>query len=96
MGLGSLGLQCRDEVLALTRLHGPALLALVVQEQAVELLEVGHYVVLDVRDGDLQAHAATVKGPGAVAGEHLADHAGYHRDDLKEHRREGQRSLRGF
>ena len=61
VGLGSLGLQGRDEVLALAGLHRPALLALVVQEQAVELLEVGHYVVLDVWDGDLQAHAAAIE-----------------------------------
>ena len=81
-------------MLVLARLRGPALLALVVEEQAVELLQVGHYVVLDVGDGDLQAHAAAVEGPRAVAGEHLADHAGHHRNDLRGER-EGEREGEG-
>ena len=51
-------------------------------QQAVELLEVRHNVVLDVGDGYLQAHAATVKGASAVPREHLADHARHHWNNL--------------
>lgn len=71
------------EVEGRARGQRPVLLALVGLQQAVELLQVGHDVVFDVRDGDLQANAATVEGPCVVAGEHLRDHASHHGDDLR-------------
>lgn len=61
-------------------LHGPALL--VVLQQPVELLQVCHDVVLDVRSGDLQPHTATVEGAREVPREHLVDHPGHNGDDL--------------
>lgn len=61
-------------------LHGPALL--VVLQQPVQLLQVRHDVVLDVRRGDLQPHAAAVKGAREVPREHLVDHPGHNGDDL--------------
>lgn len=61
-------------------LHRPPLL--VVLQQAVELLQVGHDVVLDVGGGDLQAHAAAVKGAREVTRKHLIDHPGHDGNDL--------------
>lgn len=61
-------------------LHGPALL--VVLQQPVQLLQVCHDVVLDVRRGDLQPHAAAVKGSREVPREHLVDHPGHNGDHL--------------
>lgn len=63
-------------------LHGPALL--VVLQQPVQLLQVCHDVVLDVGRGDLQPHAAAVKGAREVPGEHLVDHPRHNGDDLLE------------
>ena len=78
-----LGLQSGGELHAASRGHCPALPGgLVGLQQAVELLEVRHDVVLDVGDGYLQAHAATVKGASAVPREHLADHARHHWNNL--------------
>lgn len=61
-------------------LHGPALL--VVLQQPVQLLQVCHDVVLDVRRGDLQPHAAAVEGSREVPREHLVDHPGHNGDHL--------------
>lgn len=61
-------------------LHRPPLL--VVLQQAVQLLQVGHDVVLDVRRRDLEAHAAAVKGAREVTGKHFIDHPGHNGNDL--------------
>jgi len=60
--------------------HRPALL--VVLQQAVELLQVSHDVVLDVGRGDLEPHAATVEGAREVTGKHFVDHPGHNWNDL--------------
>lgn len=67
--VASLGMQGLGQAHASPRGQSlrPALLALVGLQQAVQLLQVGNDVVLDVRDGDLQAHAAAVEGAHAVA-----------------------------
>lgn len=61
-------------------LHRPPLL--VVLQQAVQLLQVGHDVVLDVRRRDLEAHAAAVEGAREVTGKHFVDHPGHNWNDL--------------
>lgn len=76
-------MQCLAEVEGGAGRQRPAVLALVGLQEAVELLQVGHDVVLDVGDGDLQANAAAVEGARGVAGEHLDDHASHHGDDLQ-------------
>jgi hypothetical protein len=77
---GSLGRQSLWQLHAGGRLHGlPALLGL---KDAVQLLELSNDVIFDVWSGDLQANAATVKGPGKITRKHLIDHASHHWDDL--------------
>lgn len=61
-------------------LHRPPLL--VGLQQAVQLLQVSHDVVLDVRSRDLEPHTAAVKGAREVTGKHLIYHPSHNRDDL--------------
>lgn len=61
-------------------LHRPPLL--VGLQQAVQLLQVSHNVVLDVRSRDLEPHTAAVKGAREVTGKHLIYHPSHNRDDL--------------
>lgn len=75
-------MQGLDNVHAGARRQSPALLTLVCLQQAVQLLEVGHDVVFDVWDGNLQANAAAVEGSGVIVGKHLTYHPGHHRNDL--------------
>lgn len=77
-----------DDVQASTRGQRPAVLALVGLQQAVQLLQVGNYVVFDIWNGDLQPNAAAVEGPRVVSGKHLAYHAGDHRNDLWDRKRD--------
>lgn len=57
-----LGLQGGGQVHAGSGGHGPALPGgLVGLQQTIKLLQMRHNVVLDVGDGDLQTHAATVE-----------------------------------
>lgn len=61
-------------------LHWPPLL--VGLQQAVQLLQVSHDVVLDVRRRDLESHTATVKGTREVTREHFVYHPGHDWNDL--------------
>lgn len=63
-------------------LHWPAFLMIL--QQAVELLQLGNDVVLDVRSGDLKPHTATVEGACEVTREHLIDHPSYNWNYLHE------------
>ena len=49
-------------------------------EESLELFELLHRLVLDVRIGDLQADA--VRGPAELPGEHLRQDPGHHGDHL--------------
>lgn len=79
----SLALQRVDEVQARARRQNPAVLALVGVQQAVELFQMGHDVVFDIGDGDLEAHASAVEGSRVVSGKHFRDHASHHGNDLQ-------------
>ena len=75
-----LGWQGRGHLHARGGLHGlPAFLGL---EDAVQLLQLGDDVILDVGSWDLQADAATVKGSCKITRKHLIDHSRHHGNDL--------------